>query len=135
MNPSAIIWYWYVWKRWIFWLLFTPLFIGVCSFPFLIRSMLSPDRIMTFIGIMALFIFPVLFRLAAVIHIGRNGELDALRRNDWVICLAFPIAGFGVSTMYATRYMRIWALSSLVWWFATSIAVYLFISSIVKLIQ
>ena len=25
VNPSTIVWYWYIWKRWAFWTLFTPI--------------------------------------------------------------------------------------------------------------
>lgn len=135
VNPSTIIWYWYVWKRWIFWLLFTPLFAAVCAFPFFTTSILSPDKAIVVFGIMILFLFPIIFRLAAVLHIGRNSELDALRRNDWVVCLAFPILGFGVSMIYATRYMRTWALISLLWWLAAGVSTYIFIARLIEIIN
>lgn len=130
VNPLTCIWYWYVWKRWIFWLLFTPLFIGICSIPLFIRTAFSPNRTIVFFGIMLLCIFPVLFRLATLLHMGKNSELDALRRTDWAVCFAFPLFGFGVSMIYATRYMHTWALMSLAWWLAASVSTSIFISRI-----
>ncbi len=134
VNPSTTIWYWYIWKRWVFWLLFTPLLVGFLAAPFVVRSTLTHAEagaltntlyaLGTIPAVMVatvLMVLPIILRLAALLHIGRNTELDAMRRNDWVICLALPIFGFGAYMAYAARYMRVWAVIGLAWWLAAGI--------------
>ena len=128
-NPSTIIWYWYVWKRRVFWILFTPLLGFFLSLPFVVKSLLSnaaatkltyllfglgTAQLLTFLAV--LMIFPLLLRLAALLHLGKNADLSAMDRNDWVVALALPVFGFGAGLAYCAKYRRNWALASLVWW-------------------
>jgi hypothetical protein len=128
VNPSAAVWYWYVWKRWAFWTLFSPLFGFFVSLPFVVRSVLShadatsltdalfalgTNRTVTLLA--ALMIFPLILKLAALLHIGKNDKLDAMQRNDWVVSLALPVFGFGAGMAYCARERRYWALTGLVW--------------------
>lgn len=135
VNPSSAIWYWYVWKRWAFWTLFTPLLGFSVSLPFVVRSLLSKadetnltnalfalgsSRLVVVIA--ALMIFPLLLRLAALLHLGRNTDLSAMNRNDWVVSLALPVFGFGAGVAYCARYRRTWAIASLIWWVAIAVS-------------
>jgi len=128
VNPTSAIWYWYVWKRWAFWTLFSPLFGFFVSLPFVVRSLLSradatnltdalfalgTNRLVTLCA--ALVIFPLILKLAALLHLGKNDELDAMQRNDWVISLALPIFGYGAGMAYCAKEKRPWALAGLVW--------------------
>jgi len=128
VNPTSAIWYWYVWKRWAFWTLFSPLFGFFVSLPFVVRSLLSradatnltdalfalgTNRLVTLCA--ALMIFPLILKLAALLHLGKNDELDAMQRNDWVISLALPIFGYGAGMAYCAKEKRPWALAGLVW--------------------
>ena len=129
VNPSAAVWYWYVWKRWAFWLLFTPLFGFFVSLPWVVRSVLSKAEATSLTDILfsigtprfvifltALTFFPLLLRLAALLHIGRNTNLSAMDRNDWVMGIALPVFGFGAGFAYCATYLRHWAIASLAWW-------------------
>ncbi len=132
VNPSAAVWYWYIWKRWAFWLLFTPILGLFVSLPFIVRSLLTKAEATQFTDILfslssssgvlvliaCLIAFQLLLRLAALLHLGRNAELDALDRNDWVVALALPVFGFGAGFSYCVKYRRRWAFASLVWWVA-----------------
>ncbi|MFZ2804123.1 MAG: hypothetical protein WA001_02780 [Patescibacteria group bacterium] len=133
VNPIAAVWYWYVWKRWAFWTLFSPLLGFFVSLPFVASSVLSKtdasNLTYTLVALgtshtveiaAALMIFPLILRLAALLHIGRNDELDAMKRNDWVVSLALPIFGFGAGMAYCARERRAWALAGLVWFVALS---------------
>lgn len=134
-NPSAAVWYWYIWKRWAFWLLFTPILGCFISLPIVVRSLLSkaeattitnilfalgPTRLIIFMA--ALMVFPLVLKLAALLHLGRNTELSAMNRNDWVVSLALPFFGFGAGFAYCAKHIRPWAIASLVWWVAISIS-------------
>lgn len=135
VNPSTTVWYWYIWKRWAFWLLFTPIFGAFVSLPFVVKSVLSKaaateltntlfalgtQRLVVIVAI--LMIFPLVLRLVALLHLTRNNDLTAMDRNDWVVALAFPIFGFGAGLAYTARYQRRWALVSLGWWVAIVLA-------------
>lgn len=131
VNPLAAIWYWYIWKRWAFWILFTPFLGFFTSIPIVVRSLLTKadatavtnflfalGTSQVLILIACLMIFPLILRLVALLHLGRNTELSAMDRNDWVLSLALPVFGFGAGFAYCAKYKRSWALASLVWWVA-----------------
>ena len=136
VNPFAAIWYWYIWKRWAFWTLFTPLLGFFISFPVIVRSFLmqtgSASSVSNFLHalgasqvltiVACLMIFPFVLRVVALFHLGKNSELNAMDRNDWVIALALPIFGFGAGFAYCAKYKRGWALVSLVWWVAFALS-------------
>ena len=128
INPSATIWYWCVWKRWAFWTLFTPLLGMFVALPFAVRSLMSKadatnltnglyalgsNGLVVFFAI--LLIYPVVLKLAVTLDATSNGQLSALDRNDWVLCLSFPMIGFGASLVYAVKHLRPWAFGSLAW--------------------
>ena len=129
VNPLAAVWYWYIWKRWAFWTLFTPLLGFFISFPIIVRSFLmqagdassvsnflhalGASQVLTIVA--CLMIFPLILRMVALFHLGKNEELNALDRNDWVVALALPLFGFGAGFAYCAKYKRGWALISLVW--------------------
>ena len=79
-----------------------------------------------------LMVFPLILRLAALLHLGRNTELTAMDRNDWVESLASPIFGFGAGMAYCAKYRRGWAMTSLVWWVGITISSYFLFSNITK---
>ena len=145
VNPSMAIWYWYIWKRWAFWTLFTPILGFFISLPFVVRSLLSKadatnltntlfglgtSRLVIFVA--SLMIFPLVLRLAALLHLGRNTELSAMDRNDWVVSLALPVFGFGAGVAYCAKERRNWAIMSLVWWVAMALPVGYVASNITK---
>lgn len=128
INPSATIWYWCIWKRWAFWSLFTPLLGTFVALPFVIRSMMTKADATTFtntlfaigsnrlvILVAVLLIYPIVLRLAVVLHLAKNTTLSAMERNDWVVTLAMPIIGFGSALTYAAKNLKPWALASLAW--------------------
>jgi len=134
-NPATAIWYWYIWKRWAFWTLFTPLLVSFVSFPFVVRSILTKageTAITDFlfalgsarlvILIATLMVFPMLLRLVALFHIGKNDGLTAMDRNDWIVSLALPFFGFGAGIAYCARHRRGWALVGLLWWVVIVVA-------------
>lgn len=145
VNPVTAVWYWYIWKRWAFWLLFTPLLVAFGSLPFVTRSLLTnaeasqvtntlfalgtQRQVVVFATLM---VFPLILRLAALLHLGRNTELTAMDRNDWVVSLALPIFGFGAGMAYCAKYRRGWAMTSLVWWVGITISSYFLFSNITK---
>jgi hypothetical protein len=135
VNPTAAVWYWYVWKRWAFWTLFSPIFGVFISLPFVTRSLLTRSEATNLtnalfalgtsrllITFATLLIFPMLLRLAALLHLGRNRDLTAMDRNDWVVTLAIPVYGFGAAVAYCAKYMRKWALVSLLWWVVIAVS-------------
>lgn len=145
VNPSMAVWYWYIWKRWAFWLLFTPIFGLSVSLPFVVRSLLSradatkltnalfalgTQRLVVLVAV--LLVFPLILRLAALLHLGRNTELSAMQRNDWVVGLALPVFGYGAGLAYCARYRRVWALVSIVWWIAVAISLPLMFTNIAR---
>jgi hypothetical protein len=134
-NPSATIWYWCIWKRWAFWALFTPLLGMFVALPFVTRSLMSKadatgttnalfalgsNRLVLICAI--LLIYPIILRLSVILHLAKNTESTAMERNDWVLILALPTVGFGSAMTYAAKYMKTWALVSLAWLIAFSIA-------------
>jgi len=136
INPSSAVWYWYVWKRWAFWILFTPLFGCFVSLPLVVRSLLSHAHATKLTNLLfalgtarlvivlaALMIFPLILRLVSLLHLGRNSELSAMDRNDWVVALALPVYGFGAGLAYCAKYRRAWALLGLIWWLAIVLSV------------
>jgi hypothetical protein len=135
VNPLTAIWYWYVWKRWAFWTLFTPLLGLTISLPLIVRSVLSKADATALtnalfalgssrqvIVIAALFIFPMILGLAALLHLGKNTELTAMDRNDWIVSLALPFFGFGAAIAYCARFRRRWAMLGLAWLVVTVFA-------------
>ncbi|MBU1034474.1 MAG: hypothetical protein ABH861_02760 [Patescibacteria group bacterium] len=127
-NPTTAIWYWYIWKRKVFWALFTPMLLAFGSFPFVVRSVLSKADATAITNILfalgstrlviltaTLMLFPLLLRLVALLHLGKNTELSAMDRNDWIVSLALPVFGFGAGIAYCTRFKRNWALVGLLW--------------------
>lgn len=135
VNPATAIWYWYIWKRWAFWSLFTPMLIAFLSFPIVIRSILTKadktflSNILFALGtprlvilVAALMIFPLVLRLVALLHIGKNTELSAMDRNDWVVSLALPVFGYGAGIAYCSRFRRPWAIAGLGWWIVMIVA-------------
>lgn len=128
VNPMTAIWYWYIWKRWAFWALFTPLMLAFATLPFAVRAVLSKANATAItnalfalgstrlvILVAALFAFPLVLRLVALFHLGKNTELTAMDRNDWIVSLALPVFGFGASIAYCARERRVWALIGLLW--------------------
>jgi hypothetical protein len=128
LNPTATIWYWCVWKRWVFWLMFTPLLGIFVALPFVVRTLMTKadatilnnylfalwsNTLVIFFAI--LLIFPVVLRLVVALNLTVNGEVTALDRNDWVVSIAFPVIGFGAALAYATKYLKAWAFASIAW--------------------
>lgn len=134
INPSAATWYWFVWKRWAFWVLITPLILAFLSLPIAVRTLftqaeetfltnllfaLGPTWLIILLA--ALLFFPVVVRLVALFHLGKNFELTAIDRNDWVISLALPVIGLGAGMAYCAKYRRGWAIACLGWWVVMAI--------------
>ncbi len=128
-NPTTAIWYWYVWKKRAFWALFTPVLGAFLSMPLVVRSVLSKSDETVIASILyglgsahlvilasVLMVFPLILRLAALFHLGKNTEISAMDRNDWIVSLALPVFGFGATIAYCARYRREWAMAGLCWW-------------------
>lgn len=140
LNPITAVWYWYIWKRWAFWLLFTPLVLGFATAPFIAKRILIRSDLSTFEQLFAkimapgawvyllatsiFIIFPLLLRLIALLHLGKNKNISALNRNDWIVALALPIFGFGAGVAYCAQHRRKWAIGSLIWWLALALIGY-----------
>ncbi|MHB8831004.1 MAG: hypothetical protein ACYC44_02735 [Patescibacteria group bacterium] len=135
INPSATIWYWCIWKRWAFWSFFTPLLGAFIALPIVTRSMmtkadatmltntlfaLGSNRLVLIFAI--LLIYPTIMKLATVLHLAKNADIPALEKNDWVMTLALPVIGFGTALTYTAKNMKPWALVSLGWLVALSLA-------------
>lgn len=135
INPSTAVWYWYIWKRWAFWLLFTPILSFFIALPWVVRSVLSKaeataltdilfsigtPRFVIFLAIITF--FPLILRLASLLHLGRNKALNAMDRNDWVVAIALPLFGFGAAFAYSTKHQRRWAIASMAYWVALSVS-------------
>lgn len=132
LNPLTPVWYWYIWKRWAFWLLFTPLLASFMTAPFIVKRLLAksdaqaienlvhtfsqPGSWVFLIAISLFVVFPLILRLVALLHLGKNKSMSALDRNDWIVALALPIFGFGAGIAYCAQHRRNWALGSLCWW-------------------
>lgn len=136
-NPSTAIWYWYIWKRWAFWTLFSPVLIGFLTLPWVVREVLyeadataitnflyalGSARLLTLIAI--LMIFPLILRLTAFLHLAKNTALSAMDRNDWVVSLALPVFGFGAGITYCAKWRKGWAMMGLLWWVVIVIALW-----------
>ncbi|MCI0479148.1 hypothetical protein L0Y59_01245 [Candidatus Uhrbacteria bacterium] len=128
-NPSTAIWYWYIWKRWAFWTLFTPVLVAFLSFPLAVRSLLSKadETLLTdllfslgstrlVLLVATLMVFPLVLRLVGLVHLARNTDLTAMDRNDWIVSFSLPVFGFGAAIAYCARYRRGWAFIGLLWW-------------------
>lgn len=50
-----------------------------------------------------------------VLHLTKNTDVTAMDRNDWVLTMAMPVMGFGSALSYTSKFMKSWALSSLLW--------------------
>lgn len=140
INPNTAVWYWYTWKRWAFWMLFTPYLGAFISLPFVIRSMFKravetnlTETLLSFgspsfiIFLATLAIFPLILRFVAIIHLARNTKFSAMDRNDWVVSLAMPVFGFGAGLVYCAAHRRVWALVSLGWLLVLAIAMHVLI--------
>ncbi len=128
-NPTTAVWYWYIWKRWAFIALFTPVLVAFASFPLVIRSVLTKaeegaltnllfslgsGRLVILVAV--LMVFPLVLRLIAILDIGKNAKLTAMDRNDWIVAIALPIFGYGAAVAYCARTRKGWALVGLLWW-------------------
>ncbi|MCR4279110.1 MAG: hypothetical protein NUV81_04415 [bacterium] len=135
VNPLTAVWYWYIWKKWAFIALFTPLLIAFISFPFAVRMALSHAEATAVTNLLfsfgsgrlviltaILMVFPLLLRLVAILDLGKNTKLTAMDRNDWIVAIALPIFGFGAAIAYCARARRGWALVGLIWWIVIVLA-------------
>ncbi|OQB19157.1 MAG: hypothetical protein BWY14_00685 [Parcubacteria group bacterium ADurb.Bin192] len=128
LNPTATVWYWCIWKRWAFWSLFTPLLGIFIALPLVIRSLMTKADATSFtntlfalgsnrlvILFVILMIYPIVLKLAIVLHLTKNTDVTAMDRNDWVLTMAMPVMGYGSALSYSSKFMKSWALSSLLW--------------------
>lgn len=128
LNPITAIYYWYVWKKKAFWALFTPILGFFFSLPLVARIVLGRANATAFtnalfalgssrqvIVIAFLIIFPIVLTLIALLHLGRNTQLTAMDRNDWIVSLSLPLFGFGAGIAYCARYRRRWAIAGILW--------------------
>ncbi len=134
LNPLTAVWYWYIWKRWAFWLLFTPLLFSFVTAPFIAKRLIAksssdileqlfiqltaPGAWMLLMATSVFIVFPLILRLVALFHLSKNKNISALDRNDWIVALSLPIFGFGAGVAYCAQHRRNWAIGSLVWWLA-----------------
>jgi hypothetical protein len=136
INPATAIWYWYIWKRWAFWVLFVPALCFLAFLPVtlgaLVQAFAVRDIANRFVNIATLFLnnvvdaiplafliplvaFPFVLRFAALAHLGGNSQLKAADRNDHAIAFALPLFGFGGALAYCIKWRRVWAALGLVW--------------------
>jgi len=136
VNPSTAMWYWYVWKRWAFWVLFAPALAFLVFLPvtldvlvqalsvrdladrFVAISTVLQDAILVHIPLPLLIfisVFPFVLRLVALAHLGANAQLKAADRNDYAIAFALPVVGFGGAIAYCFKWRRVWAAFGLLW--------------------
>ncbi len=128
INPTTVIWYWCIWKRTVFWLLFTPVLGLVISMPLVIHSLLQKgdetrltNLLFAFgntpllLVVSVLLIFPFLLRFNALLDVGKNAALSAMDRNDWIVTFALPVFGFGAAMSYCVRERKMWAVAGLLW--------------------
>lgn len=136
VNPMSAMWYWYVWKRWAFWVLFAPALAFMATLPFaleqMIRAFTARDVADRFVTLGTLFlnnvldaiplpiliplaVLPFILRLAALAHLGANKDLTAPDRNDQAIAFALPLFGFGAALTYCFKWRRAWAALGLAW--------------------
>lgn len=135
-NPLASMWYWYIWKRWAFWILFAPTFIFAALLPELLEAVIHAlsireigDRFVSIANVfltnildaiplpvaIPLFAFPFILRLAALAHLGGNNDLEAADRNDHAVTFALPLFGFGAAMTYCLKWRRGWAVIGFCW--------------------
>jgi hypothetical protein len=151
VNPFATMWYWYIWRRWAFWILFAP----AIAFLTFIRPVLESvirafavrdiaDRFVVLATIflesvldviplpilLPLIVFPFLHRLAALAHLGGNSDLRAPDRNDMAISFALPLVGFGAAMAYCFKWRRGWALAGLMWFVLFAAVTGVFVSKV-----
>ena len=136
INPLAAMWYWYVWRRWAFWSLFVPAIVFATLLPYALESVVKTFAIREigerFVNIatalltniidviplpilVPLVVFPFIIRLAALVHLGGNTDLEAADRNDHAIAFALPLVGLGAAMLYCFKWRRGWALAGLAW--------------------
>ena len=152
LNPMASMWYWYIWRRWAFWSLFTPVILFATFLPSMLERILQALSIRAmadrFVNIMTvilenvieiiplpilipLMVFPFILRLAALAHLGGNTNLDAPDRNDHAVTFALPVFGYGAAMTYCMRWRKGWALAGLIWFLlAMSVVMWLFLSKL-----
>lgn len=136
LNPFTAVWYWYIWKKWAFISLFTPLLLAFVSLPLAVRTIVShaQETAMTnilfslgsgrlVILVAVLMVFPLMLRLVAILDLGKNIKLTAMDRNDWIVAIALPVFGFGAAVAYCARTKKRWALVGLVWWVVIGLAI------------
>jgi len=135
VNPLTAVWYWYIWKKWAFIALFTPLLVAFVSFPFAVRMAFSHAEATAITNLLysfgsgrlviltaILMVFPLILRLVAILDLGKNTKLTAMDRNDWIVAIALPVFGFGAAIAYCARAKRGWALIGLLWWIVIVLA-------------
>ena len=148
VNPAAAMWYWYIWKRWGFWLLFGPALIFMLFLPATLDLLLNLLEVRSiadqFVQIGTLFsqnvvdaiplyalvpivAFPIILRLAALMHLGQNTTLNAADRNDYAIAFALPFVGLGGAIAYCLKWQPLWAAFGLVWFLIATGTVWSFL--------
>lgn len=146
-NPITTVWYWCVWKRWAFWTLFTPLLGIFLTLPFAVRSLmtkadatnltnglfaLGSNGLVIFLAV--LFIFPVVMRLAVILHLTKNPAYTAIERNDWVVSIGLPSVGYGAAFAYAIKHLMPWAFATLGWMLVVGITGRLIVINVTRVI-
>lgn len=116
INPFVVLWYWYIWKRRVFWVLAVP----AMSFLLIeaVRLSRASGQGAVLFGWFAFLFFPVLLYTAALTHLSKNTDFTALQRNDWIMLFVLPVFGFWGAFAYCLRLRKAWALSALVWFLA-----------------
>jgi len=148
VNPMAATWYWYIWKRWAFWTLFLPALVFMLFLPATLDAALHTLEIRSlanrFVEIGTLFsqnvvdaiplyallpivAFPIILRLAALMHLGRNTTLSAADRNDYAITFALPFVGLGGAIAYCLKWQRVWAALGLAWFLIVTATAWSFV--------
>lgn len=148
INPPAAMWYWYIWKRWGFWALFAPALVFVLFLPLTLDAVIKTLEVRSiadrFVEIGTLFsqnvvdaiplyalipivVFPIILRLGALVHLGRNTTLNAADRNDYAIAFALPFAGLGGAIAYCLKWQRLWAAVGLAWFLTVSATIWSFV--------
>lgn len=148
VNPTAAMWYWYIWKRWGFWILFVPALIFMVFLPVTLDGLISllevrslanrfveigtlfSQNVLDAIPLYALipiFAFPIILRLAALRHLGRNTTLNAADRNDYAITFALPIVGLGGALAYTLKWQPLWAAFGMAWFLIATGTIWSFV--------
>ncbi|MEN9558445.1 MAG: hypothetical protein RL141_814 [Candidatus Parcubacteria bacterium] len=148
VNPAAAMWYWYIWKRWAFWTLFAPSLLFMLFLPATLDAVIRTLEVRSiadrFVEIGTLFLqnvveaiplpllipivaFPIILRLAALMHLGQNATLKAADRNDYAIAFALPIVGFSGAFAYSLKWQHAWAAAALLWYFIITLTAWSFL--------